>query len=152
MDHAHPCVACHRVGAHTIGCPMIPASPRAERGHCAACGGTATHAAGCPMTSAPQPTPRVYGTPATAAPVMLAVTPPGATEPTVRELASAQADHAEPQRVMRLRCPRETAATEARHVAMDVRLPLDINTLTAFVKGLKCPCGADFVLVQKGGA
>jgi hypothetical protein len=104
------------------------------------------------MTSAPQPTPRVYGTPATAAPVMLAVTPPGATEPTVRELASAQADHAEPQRVMRLRCPRETAATEARHVAMDVRLPLDINTLATFVKGIRCPCGAHFVLVQKGGA
>jgi hypothetical protein len=86
------------------------------------------------------------------APVVLAVTPPGATEPTLRTIASAPEDLAEPKRVMRLRCPRETAATEARHVAMDVRLPLDINTLVDFVKCLKCPCGANFVLVQKVGA
>ena len=83
MDHAHPCVACHRVGAHTIGCPMIPA-PRSAARHddpCAACGGTATHTAGCPMVSAPVPAPRVYSTP-----VMLAVTPPGADAPmTTRE-------------------------------------------------------------------
>ncbi len=147
MDHAHPCVACHRVGAHTIGCPMIPATHSAPRRDepCAACGGTARHEASCPMTSAPQPTPHIYSTP-----VVLAVTPPGAEVPMARELASAPADLAEPKRVMRLRCPRETAATEARHVAMDVRLPLDINTLATFVKGIRCPCGADFVMKARG--
>ena len=134
MDSAHPCVACYRVGAHTVDCPTLPGNDP-----CVACSSapSAPHRAGCPMSTAP---------------VVLAVTPPGATEPTLRTIASAPADLAEPKRVMRLRCPRETAATEARHVAMDVRLPLDINTLATFVKGLKCPCGADFVLVQKGGA
>jgi hypothetical protein len=58
---------------------------------------------------------------------------------------------ADPESLLRVRCPRDTdPAHESLHVAMDVRLPLDVRALGAFTKGLRCPCGASGVLILPG--
>lgn len=52
--------------------------------------------------------------------------------------------------VMRLRCPNDTdPAREARHLAMDVRFPVDVFVLASFTRatrGLKCACGTALVI------
>lgn len=52
--------------------------------------------------------------------------------------------------VMRLRCPNDTdPAREVRHLAFDVRLPVDVSVLASFThatRRLKCACGAPLVI------
>lgn len=52
------------------------------------------------------------------------------------------------QNIMRLRCPKDTdAARRERHVAYDVRLPLDLAALNRVVKDMRrCACGANLVI------
>lgn len=47
---------------------------------------------------------------------------------------------------MKIRCPADSPDDAARHLAIDVRLPLCITgTLTALSR-LRCPCGKDLVV------
>ena len=45
---------------------------------------------------------------------------------------------------MRLRCPADDGSDPARHLALDVRLPLSLDAVPGLLRALarvRCPCG-----------
>ena len=47
---------------------------------------------------------------------------------------------------MRLRCPADDGSDPARHLAVDVRMPVPVGRALATLARLRCHCGAAMVI------